>query len=155
MKNRMLSAKISLGICIFFAVVLVAAAGTFPWFIRWFYVEYHHLNPISERVIYNINTITVSFYCCVPFAASALYMLIRLLRGILKNDVFVMRNVRYLRLISWCCYAVALITGIGCLFYLPLGIIAAAMLVVGTLLRVVKNVIHAAVALREENELTI
>ncbi len=155
MKDRMFSAKLSLGICIFFAVLLVVSAAAFPWLIRWFYVEYHHLDPLSERVTHNLNTVTVCFYCCVPFAAAALYMLIRLLRGVLKNDVFVMRNVRYLRLISWCCYAVALITGAGGLFYLPLVIIAAAMLVVGTLLRVVKNVIHAAVALREENELTI
>ena len=75
--------------------------------------------------------------------------------NILKNDVFILSNVRYLRYISWCCWAVALATGVAGVFYVPLAIIAVSMAVVGTLLRVVKNVVHAAVALREENELTI
>jgi hypothetical protein len=155
MKNHALSAKISLGLCIFFAAVLAAALFTFPAFMQWFYAGYHHLNPENETVIKNVRTVTVSFYACAPFAAAALYMLIRLLTNILREQVFILTNVRYLRLISWCCWAVALITLAGGCFYFPLFIICASMAVVGTLLRVVKNVVHAAVALREENELTI
>ena len=155
MKNRKFSAKLSLAVCIFFAVVLLVGLFAFPAFFRWFYVEYHHLNPENPLVAHNLQTVIGAFYACAPFAAAALYMLIRLLTNVLKDDVFILSNVRYLRYISWCCWAVALATGIAGFFYMPLAIIAAAMLVVGTLLRVVKNVVHAAVALREENELTI
>ena len=155
MKNHKFSAKLSLGVCIFFAVVLAVGLFAFPAFFRWFYIDYHHLNPENTLVMHNLRTVIGTFYACAPFAAAALYMLIRLLRNILKDDVFILSNVRYLRYISWCCWAVALATGIAGVFYMPLAIIAAAMLVVGTLLRVVKNVVHAAVALREENDLTI
>ena len=138
-----------------FAAVLAVSAFTFPLFLNWFYVSYHHLNADSALVTRNVTAITAAFYVCVPFAAAALYMLIRLLINVLHEAVFITKNVQYLRRLSWCCFAVALATGVGAFFYVPLGIIAAAMAVVGTLLRVVKNLIHAAVALREENDLTI
>ena len=155
MKNHIFSAKLSLGVCIFFAAVLAAGLFGFPAFFRWFYVDYHHLNPENTLVMQNLHTVVIAFYVCAPFAAAALFLLIRLLINILKGNVFILQNVRCLRYISWCCWAVALATLVAGVFYVPLAIIAVAMAVVGTLLRVVKNVMHAAVALREENELTI
>ena len=155
MKNPKTSAKISLAICILSAAVLAVWLFTFPRFLQWFYVSYHGLNPAAAKVEQNEKIIITVFYVCAPFAAAALYMLIRLLGNILKDQVFIADNVRYLRLISWCCYAVALAAAIGGIWYVPIFIIAFSTGVVGTLLRVVKNVIHAAVALREENDLTI
>ena len=155
MKNNTFSAKLSLALCIFFAVLLAVSAATFPMFFNWFYVEYHHLNPQSALVQHNVQTVILTFYVCVPFAAAALYMLIRLLLNILRGQVFIPKNVQYLRFIAWCCWAVAAATGAAGFFYVPLEIIAASMAVVGTLLIVVKNVVHAAVELREENDLTI
>ena len=155
MKNRTFSAKLSLALCIFFAVVLAVSVITFPWFFKWFYIDYHHLNPENSLVQHNLHTVVSAFYACVPFAAAALYMLIRLLLNILHGEVFITKNVQYLRFIAWCCWMVALATGIAGFFYVPLEIIAAAMVVVGILLIVVKNVMHAAVEMREENDLTI
>ena len=155
MKNRTLSAKISLGFCIFFSAVLVVSLFTFPAFLQWFYVEYHHLNADNAAVIRNVRAIVATYYACAPFAAAALYMLIRLLLNVLHDDVFVMKNVTYLRGISWCCWGVAVASLVGCVFYVPLVIVFAAMGIMGALLRVVKNLVHSAVALREENELTI
>lgn len=82
-------------------------------------------------------------------------MLIRLLLNVLHAEVFIPRNVLYLRLVSWCCYAVAVATLVFGLSYFPLLFITFIMGVVGTLLRVVKNVMQTAVGLREENDLTI
>lgn len=155
MKNHKTSAKISLAICTLSSAVLAAWIFTFPRFIRWFYVSYHGLNPAAAKVEQNERIIITVFYICAPFAAAALYMLIRLLGNILKDQVFIQRNVQYLRFISWCCYAVTLAAAVGGVRYMPIFIIAFATGVVGTLLRVVKNVVHAAVALREENDLTI
>ena len=155
MKNHTVSAKISLAVCIFFAVVLAAAVFSFQPFIQWFYVGYHHLNPDSDIVQKNLTTVISAFYACVPFAAAALYMLIRLLLNILKDRVFIAANVTYVRLVSLFCYAVAaitLVTGVG---YFPLLIICFATGTVGTLLLVMKNLLRGAVELREENELTI
>ncbi len=102
-----------------------------------------------------IKIVVPAFYCCVPFAAAALYMLIRLLMNVINEKVFIKTNVQYFRFVSWCCYAVALITLIFGFKYPLLEIIMFAMAVVGTLLRVVKNIMQSAVEISEENELTI
>ena len=149
------SAYISLGVCIASAVLLVAWLFKFPAFIRWFYFRYHLLAQDEAMLNRAVSLLIPAFYICAPFAAAALWMLIRLLLNVLHTKIFIRANVLYLRYVSWCCYAVLAVTfGFG-LRYAPLMIVAFAMGVVGTLLRVVKNILQAAVELREENDLTI
>jgi hypothetical protein len=85
----------------------------------------------------------------------ALFYLDRLLANIKKKEVFIVKNVKYLRRISWCCFVVAalLLTGAYSTFLLFLMAVAAAFM--GLILRVVKNVIEQAVIIKEENDLTI
>ena len=155
MRKFKTSAYISLGICIASALLLAVWLCTFPAFIRWFYFSYHVLSSDQAVLQRAVSILIPAFYICAPFAAAALFMLIRLLLNILHENVFIRANVLYLRLVSWCCYAVLAITfGFG-VRYVPLMIVAFAMGVVGTLLRVVKNILQTAVALREENDLTI
>ncbi|MCQ2475108.1 MAG: DUF2975 domain-containing protein [Clostridia bacterium] len=154
MNYSKVSAGISLGICILSSAMLIILAFIFPEFFKTMYMTYNEFG--SPEVLSKLMTWVVpAFYCCVPFAAAALYMLIRLLLNIIKDKVFIVRNVRLLRFISWCCYAVMLITFISSCGFPVLIIIAFAMAVVGTLLRVVKNVMDSAVKIREENDLTI
>ncbi len=155
MKKHKTSACISLGICIASSLLLLVWLFTFPQFFTWFYFDYHGLPHDPHAVAHVLNTVIACFYACAPVAAVGLGLLIALLRNIIKERLFIQRNVTYLLIISWCCYAVMLITLICGLRYLPLMIITFAMGVVGTLLRVVKNLVHAAVALQEENSLTI
>lgn len=155
MKKRKTSAILSLSICVFFTAVLLGLVFTFPKFFQWLYVSYHGLDMTDAITTQNVHTVTAAFYICVPFAGAALYSLIRLMTRVIKDEVFVKSTVNYLQTISLCCYAVFLITcGFG-FRYVPLFVIALAMVVVGTLLRVVKNVMQSAVELREENDLTI
>lgn len=154
MNNCKTSVKLSLGICIFSSAALLAMTASFPVFIRWLYSFFSGPGPnAADQSVFSV--MIPAFYCCVPFAAAALFMLIRLLLNVLKDKVFIMQNVKYFRLISWCCYAVALITLISGIKYIPLLIITFAMAVVGTLLRVVKNIMHSAVEISDENDLTI
>ncbi len=148
------SAKISLGICILSSVMLVVLIFIFPEFFKGIYLTYNEYGA-SEMLSGIMKWIVPAFYCCVPFAAAALCMLIRLLLNIIKDKVFIAANVKYLRFISWCCYAVMLITFICCFGFPLLIIITFSMAIVGTLLRVVKNVMDSAVKIREENDLTI
>lgn len=153
--NRKSSALLSLVICILASVLLAVMVCTFPPFLRWLYLSYH---PLVNAAFYSARVakaVIPAFYGCVPFAAAALYMLIRLLLHVLHDEIFIPKNVLYLRFVSWCCYAVAVITAGFAFRYLPLIVVAAAMGVVGTLLRVVKNIMQAAVEIREENDLTI
>lgn len=153
--NRKVSAYISLILCGLFSVLLAVWLFTFPRFFDWFYVVYHHLNPAAPGIAHAVKTVVPTFYVCAPFAAAALYLLIRLLLNVIGDKTFIRINVTYLRLVSWCCYAVTLVTAVAGFSYIPLLIIAAGMCVVGTLLRVVKNLMQSAVEIKEENELTV
>ena len=155
MKKTKTSATISLAVCIAASVLFLVMLFTFPQFIRWLYLNYHVLSQ-NQSVFQRVRvTMIPAFYACAPFAAVSLFFLIRLLRNILLERIFIRENVQSLRFVSWCCCIVMLISlGFG-LFYMPLLIVTVAMAIVGTLLRVVKNIMQAAVELREENDLTI
>lgn len=155
MLNRKTSAIISLAICIMACALLIVWLFTFPRFFNWFYVAYHGLPENNVHVAAVCKLVVYSFYACAPFAGLSLYMLIRLLLNVIGEKVFVKQNVFYLRLISWFCYACFAITLIAGAKYFPLLIIAFAMVVVGTLLRVVKNIMQTAVEIKEENDLTV
>ena len=72
-----------------------------------------------------------------------------------SNEVFVENNVRQLRAISWCCFAVAFILLVSGFYYILFVIGAVAAGFFGLILRVVKNVIEQAVILKNENDFTI
>ncbi len=155
MSRTKISAIISLIICILSSVLLAVWIFTFPQFFNWFYTMYHGLGSEYTQTNTVIKIVIPTFYACAPFAAAALYMLIRLLLNIINEVIFTVSNVKYLKWITHACYAVMLITVVTGIFYLPLLIIGFATGVVGTLLRVVKNLMDSAVALKEENDMTI
>ena len=99
--------------------------------------------------------IFVGFYLCTPAVLYALWCIEKLLRGILKGDVFVQPNVRYLRRIRWCCAIVSLICLAAGFGYPPLLFLAVIMAFLALMVSVVKNVMAAAVEIREENDLTV
>lgn len=97
----------------------------------------------------------VTLYCCVPFAVCALVCLDLLLRNISRGAPFVSRNVTYLRIISYCCFGVAL----AFIYFAVIRPFAFAIVFAagffGIILRVVKNCFKKAVEIREENDATI
>lgn len=152
MIKRNISAAISLAVCIVSSLALAVLLFTMPSFFAWFYSAFNGEADSAKAVI---KTVVTAFYICAPFAAAALAMMIKILINILNDRVFIMQNAVLFRFLSWCCYAVLIITVIFGLKYIPLFVIAFAMGVVGTLLRVIKNIMQSAVELREENDLTI
>jgi hypothetical protein len=95
------------------------------------------------------------FYVCFIFALIALFSLDRMLSNIKKDLVFIDGNVRLLRIISWCCFAAAATLLVGAFAHLAFWVIAAMAAFLGLVLRVVKNVFEAAVALKTENDFTV
>lgn len=97
----------------------------------------------------------VTLYCCVPPAITALISLDLLLFNIQRGEIFIKKNVGYLRIISWCCFLGSAIF----LYFSTLRPFALAIVVVaaflGIILRVVKNCFEEAITLREENDFTI
>jgi len=105
---------------------------------------------------YDPLPLTITYLCfCLP-ALGALWALDRLLSAVRREQVFTAGNVRCLRIISWCCFAAGAILLVGCLFVsLNLIILAVLAAFFGIVIRVVKNLFEAAVALKDENDFTI
>jgi len=100
--------------------------------------------------------LTITYLCfCVP-AFGALWSLDRLLCAVRHEQVFTTGNVRYLRIISWCCFAAGAIL-LAASFFININLIILAVLAAffGIVIRVVKNLFAAAVALKDENDYTI
>jgi len=97
-------------------------------------------------------------YVCLGFGIVALVILLRLLGDIRRSEVFTLANVRRLRLISYCGFAIAGAGIVGAFVAIPrpffvfLAIIAGFL---GLLMRVIKNVIDAARLLKEDADFTI
>ena len=119
-----------------------------PTLIRW-YSGIRLLNLTEQR------TIAVCFYGCVAPILLALWLLDRLLASILEGGVFVRANVRRLRGIQWCCLAVSLLCVPAAVAYLPLIFVVLIMAFLCLVVCVLTRVMDAAVAIREENDLTI
>ncbi len=97
----------------------------------------------------------ITLYCAVPAAVVALICLDKLLKNIIVDQPFISANVKLLRIISYCCFAEALVF----VYFATLKpfalIIVIACAFMGLILRVIKNVFEHAVAIREENDFTI
>ncbi len=155
MWNRKRSVRLSLAVC--FVVLLILTAGLFlgPWAVKLWFCYYRGWEENSAAMTRMLTLFKVCFYPSAVLAYATLYSLIRLLRNIQKDAIFISPNVKYLRRISWCCFAVSLITLVAGILYIPYLFVCVAAGFVGLMLRVVKNVMENAVQIKEENELTI
>ena len=150
MWNSLKSVQLSL-ICTKIVILLIIACAILLPKILDRYIDFA-LIPIEISNLYPLMAIL--YLCCIP-AMIALVCLHILLSNIKKEKVFYMGNVKLLRLISWCCFATALILIFAVKYYLLLGLVGITFGFIGLILRVVKNVIEEAVRIKAENELTI
>ena len=160
MWNSKHSTVLSIVVC--WVVVVALTVGVFfgPWLITAWFTNVRQWDPDHVGTARMLTLFCSAFYPCAVLGYVTLYNLIRMLYSIRGGEVFIHRNVARLRRISWCCFGVAAVTAaVGVLpynpFTTPFLLVAAAAAFVGLMLRVVKNVMQAAVEIREENELTI
>jgi len=116
--------------------------------------RYIHYAMIPMEISNLYPLMAILYLCAIP-AMAALICLHKLLGNIKKEEVFIMANVKLLRVISWCCFATALLLVFAVKYYLLLGLVGITFAFLGLVLRVVKNVIEEAVHIKAENELTI
>ncbi len=151
MWNFKRSIVLSIAVCFIISVVLAFCTFALPGMLSWYFGK---AQAIEVPVLLKTAVLTC-FYISLPFAFIALFSLIKMLFAINREEIFINANIKRLRTISWCCFAVAFITIVGGWFYYPLAIIAIAAGFMGLILRIVKNVMYSAKMLREENDLTI
>lgn len=142
------SVKITLWVNRVIALFLLLIVWKLPTLLDWS-MTLGHIGTRSARAI------GIAFYCCAPVVALALWNLDALLRSILAARVFVGANVRAMRRVRWCCLGVCLICLPAAFFYPPLVFMVVIMAFLALVVSVLAAVMDAAVAIREENDLTI
>lgn len=150
-----LSTILSLVLAILFLVGLVALAIGMPRLVRTL-VELHDsidgYAPVSPA---GHTLLLILAYVGVAIVALADAILLLLLHSIRDGRVFTPYCVALLRSLSWCLIAFGgVFFAIGFVFRLAF-IMAFVCVFIGICLRVVKNAFEEAVAIKEENELTI
>lgn len=114
---------------------------------------------IYERESFRQNIVTVplliTFYSCAAVGFVILFALDKLVGNIAKQQVFVEENVKLLKLLSYCCFIIAVITLFFARLRLLSFIITFAAAFFGLILRVIRSCFAEAVKLREENDYTI
>lgn len=153
MWNSNKSITLSLIVCFAVFVLLIPAAFCAPVLLKIYFIDFS--NTYTHGGMFKYYTVLICFYICLLPAFMALVSLIKMLFAIKREEIFTDINIKRLRVLSWCCFAVAFVTAVGCVFYVPLVVVAIAAGFMGLIIRVIKNVICSAKILREENELTI
>ena len=98
--------------------------------------------------------VAMAYVYLIPVAVADGF-LVRLLLLVRRHQVFTDRAVSCLRTISWCCFIEAGLLCLGIVYFRLLPVLAFVAGFLGLVLRVVKNVIEEAVALKAENDFTI
>ena len=113
--------------------------------------------PLSEGGLLKQYIIfaLIALYILDILAYAALFLLYKLLCNIHKSKVFIAENVKYLRLLSWCCFIASFVCFILTFFYLPFVLLVTGTAFMALILRVVKNVFTEAIEIKQENEYTI
>ena len=132
----------------FVAAVVFALLFLLPTVLRW-YSCYRVLTQLEY------DAISIAFYLCAVAVGIALWNMDSLLRSIAAAQVFTHENVRKIRIIRWCCFAVAMICVPAAFCYYPLVFMVLVMGFLSLAVTVVVRVMDAAVAIREENDLTV
>lgn len=99
--------------------------------------------------------LNVVLYLSAMLAIFALWQLKTMLDRFAKQQVFVTENAACLRKIAWCCFGVAAIWLVLMYWRFLAFFVAFIAAFAGLLLRVMKNMLEAAVKMREENDYTI
>lgn len=142
------SLHLSKAVTVLFFLLLIAGTILLPQILQ-NYIRY----TLKDQVIY--VPLLLTLYATVPPAAGLLICLYRLLHNISRGKVFTVVNIKMLRIISWCCFVAGVIFGVFCYQYLMALLIAVAVIFMGLIIRVIKNVFEQALEIKNENDFTI
>lgn len=148
MWNKSRSLLLSRVMVFIFYAALIAAVATLPWLLRW-YFDYMH------KDVTILMPLMCGLWASAGAAFGALFCLDKLLRNISRGLTFIPQNVSLLRVLSWCCFAVALLFIVFCVYYLLGAVVSILAAFAGLIVRVIKNVFAQAVELQRENDLTV
>lgn len=133
--------------------VIIILCFFVPAICRWYTDFSDTFSLLGKGTFY--PAMLVCSYLCFGMALWALYSLYILLNNINKDEVFIEKNTKCLRAISWACIFAGLIFTIFGLWCLIAILPAVFCFMIGIVIRVLKNVFEKAVEIKSENDFTI
>ncbi len=121
-----------------------------PALLRWYGSLLNYAMPERDLI-----GIWISYIVCSGIMFVALWNMEKLMNNILSQQVFIRENVQRVRRVQHCCGIIAAICVFDVIFALPMLLLGAIMGFLCLAISVVTNVLDGAVALQEENDLTI
>ena len=153
--GRKASTTLSLALAVIFLAVLIFSAVIMPWLVNVLVDTRESMGTDAGIGETEQTLLLVLAYAVIAIALVADFMLLALLRNIRRCEVFTSCCVSLIRGISWCLIFFGIVfLPIGLYFQLAFGI-AFAGIFMGLCVRVVKNAFEEAVAIKEENDLTV
>jgi len=149
MKHYVFSAKVTLFASRFVAALIAFFLIFFPGM-----VESYHRNfrPLYDSERY---ALLGAFYLSAVAVELAMYHMDKLLRNILRAELFTSENVSHIRYVRWCCFWVSVVCLFAFFGFPSMIFISTIMAFLALVVTVVGQVMKAAVELREESDLTI
>ncbi len=142
------SVKITTILCWAVLIFMVALTLCLPYV--WSFV----ISVFKINSPYYLYSLCLLYPACILGIIACVFIL-SLLKLVGRGEVFSELSISKIRGISWCCILVTpLFAAIGVFFY-TFFVFAALTLFLGLIVRVVKNVIEEATALKAENDLTV
>lgn len=163
MRNEKSSLYLCQLLVLIFSGVLIAVDVAGYWLVQWFlswtryqFVWLLGLNryPMGTNLPFAVLFLVSLYAASVP-AYIALYKMMRLLKNIDKEEIFVLQNVQILNVLAKCCMAVAIICLVSSLYYVVYLFVAVAAAFMMLLLKVIKNVFQRACTMQSELDFTI
>ena len=146
MKNRIATVALWVSRCI--GVLVIGLIFFLPAIVDWS-CSFRMLTDEDQTVI------TACCIACVIVICGALWNVDRILTDVLAGQVFTRKNALRIRRIVWCCGGVSLISAVAAFAYMPLIFLVIIMAFLCLMVSVMAGVMDAAVAIREENDLTV
>lgn len=131
------------------AVVVAVLVLCFPVLVERYHQNFRPLAS-AERI-----AIIAGFYASSVAILPALWNIDRLMGNILRARLFIIENVNHIRAVRWCCVTVSLICLLAAFGFPSLLFLSVIMAFLSMVVNVVCQVMKAAVAMREESDLTI
>ncbi len=144
-----ISARVTMYATRLVMAVMIVLLAAFPMLVQ----RYHaHFRPLadSER-----TAILLAFYISSVPVLFALWNMDKLLGNILQQLLFTLENVSHVRRVRWCCFSVSAICLIAAFGFPSMLFISMIMGFLGLVVTVVGQLLKAAVAIQEENDLTV
>ena len=153
--NRRASIILSIIFTVLFLAALLLLSVFMPTFIN--LVLSATLDRGIRPLLFAIDKNVLVFlgYMIIVLMACAVVLMDILLLRVMAGAVFTDKSVALIRYVSWCCIGIGVLFGVVGMHFMVSLLVACAALFLGLCLRVVKNVIEEAIAIKAENDLTV